>query len=64
MCWRILQQARTAESARIPDWARPVDVSDTGKDYVIKTQMPEVKKEDAILPQPGINRPDGWLMGH
>lgn len=40
----------TTDAAHVPlsspDWAPSVDISETDRDYVIKAEIPEVKKED------------------
>jgi HSP20 family protein len=34
------------EPMRVADWAPLVDISEDGKEYLIKAELPEVKKED------------------
>lgn len=34
------------EAMTVADWIPPVDISETTEEYVIKTEIPEVKKED------------------
>ena len=34
------------ESMTVADWIPPVDISETGVEYLIKAEIPEVRKED------------------
>jgi HSP20 family protein len=34
------------ETMRVADWSPLVDISEDGKEYLIKAELPEVKKED------------------
>ena len=34
------------ESITVPEWAPSVDITEDDKEYIIKTELPEVKKED------------------
>ncbi len=40
---------RTAEGSPALDWAPPADVSETEGEYLIKAEIPEVRKEDLSL---------------
>jgi HSP20 family protein len=40
---------RTAEGSPAHDWAPPADVSETAGEYLIKAEIPEVRKEDLSL---------------
>jgi HSP20 family protein len=40
---------RTAEGGPALDWAPPADVSETEGEYLIKAEIPEVRKEDLSL---------------
>ena len=37
------------EPMRLADWAPLVDISEDGKEYLIKAELPEVKKEDVRI---------------
>jgi HSP20 family protein len=37
------------ETMRVADWTPLVDISEDGKEYLIKTELPEVKKEDVKI---------------
>ena len=41
-----LPRGRSQEIARTGDWAPRVDIAETDKAFVIKAEVPEVKKED------------------
>jgi HSP20 family molecular chaperone IbpA len=34
------------ESITVAEWAPSVDITEDDKEYIIKTELPEVKKED------------------
>ena len=34
------------ETMKVADWTPAVDISETGKEYIINIELPEVKKED------------------
>jgi HSP20 family protein len=38
--------ARTDESMTLAEWAPSVDIGETDKEYVVKAELPEVRKED------------------
>lgn len=38
--------ARTDESMTIADWSPSVDIAENDKEYVVKAELPQVKKED------------------
>jgi HSP20 family protein len=40
---------RTADASAALDWAPPADVSETVGEYLIKAEIPEVRKEDLSL---------------
>jgi len=37
------------ETMRVADWSPLVDISEDGKEYLIKAELPEVKKEDVKI---------------
>jgi len=37
------------EPLRVPEWIPLVDISEDGKEYLIKAELPEVKKEDVKI---------------
>lgn len=37
------------ESVKLPDWNPTTDVSETNEEYLIKAELPEVKKEDVKI---------------
>src|SRR6266436_1654640 len=37
------------ETIRVADWTPLVDISEDGKEYLIKAELPEVKKEDVKI---------------
>ena len=37
------------EPLRVPEWTPLVDISEDGKEYLIKAELPEVKKEDVKI---------------
>ena len=37
------------ETMRVADWTPLVDISEDGKEYLIKAELPEVKKEDVKI---------------
>ena len=37
------------EPMRVADWSPLVDISEDAKEYLIKTELPEVKKEDVKI---------------
>jgi HSP20 family protein len=37
------------ETLRVSDWSPLVDISEDGKEYLIKAELPEVKKEDVRI---------------
>ena len=45
------------ESSTVADWAPTVDISETDGEYVIKAELPEVKKDDVT-----VTLEDGILM--
>src|SRR6185503_13022147 len=47
-----LQPRRVApeeELLSVPDWTPLVDISEDGKEYLIETELPEVRKEDVKI---------------
>ena len=42
----VLRGDKGQESLTVADWAPLVDIQETDKEYVIKAELPEVKKED------------------
>lgn len=36
----------SGDEAKLPEWAPPVDISETEKEYLIRAALPAVKKED------------------
>ena len=40
---------RDKESMRVMEWASLVDITEDEKEYVIKANLPEVKKEDVKI---------------
>ena len=43
-----LPKDRDKESMRVMDWAPSVDITEDDKEYLIKADLPEIKKEDVI----------------
>ena len=39
-------RSRTGESMTLADWSPSVDIGETDKEYVVKAELPECKKED------------------
>ena len=48
--------ARTEESMTLAEWAPSVDIGETDKEYLVKAELPDVKKEDIK-----VNVEDGTL---
>jgi HSP20 family protein len=42
----IVRTNADKEALAVPDWLPAVDIVETPEEYVIKTELPEVKKED------------------
>ena len=42
-------QAQNREAMTVADWTPTVDISETEAEYVIKAELPEVKKEDVKI---------------
>lgn len=42
----FLRPYEMTESFKVADWAPAVDIQETEKDYLLKLEIPEVKKED------------------
>ena len=42
----LVSKEKGTEAMRVAEWAPAVDVSETDAEYVIKAELPEVKKED------------------
>lgn len=46
---RPLARTNGDESVAVAEWAPTVDVSETAEEYLIKAELPEVKKEDVRI---------------
>ena len=46
---RSAWQAQTKEAMTVADWTPTVDISETEAEYLIKAELPEVKKEDVKI---------------
>ncbi len=44
-----LSKNRDKESMRVMDWAPSVDITEDDKEYLIKADLPEIKKEDVKI---------------
>ncbi len=44
-----LSKDRDKESMRVMDWAPSVDITEDDKEYLIKADLPEIKKEDVKI---------------
>ena len=44
-----LAKDRDKESMRVMDWAPLVDITEDDKEYMIKADLPEIKKEDVKI---------------
>ncbi len=44
-----LAKDRDKESMRVMDWAPSVDITEDDKEYLIKADLPEIKKEDVKI---------------
>ena len=48
------------ETLTVPDWAPVVDIAETQEEYLIKAELPEVKKEDVkVTVENGVLRIEG-----
>jgi HSP20 family protein len=43
---RMLKEGKTDEALKMAEWAPLVDIVEDDKEYLIKAELPEVKKED------------------
>jgi HSP20 family protein len=46
---RFSRSSGQQEKLTIADWAPTVDISETGNEYLIKVELPEVRKEDVKI---------------
>jgi HSP20 family protein len=45
----MLRRTTNGDTALFADWAPALDVQETDKEYLVKTDLPEVKKEDVKI---------------